>query len=101
MAIPLKYNLRNLRVRWRVTLATALYTSIGGIRAVIWTDVIQIIVLICALGFSLNYLLGHIPGGWAGATKLLTGDKDLLVLKHYETIKILAPAQFILLMKHL
>ena len=61
-----------------VTLATALYTSIGGIRAVIWTDVIQIIVLICALGFSLNYLLGHIPGGWAGATKLLTGDKDLL-----------------------
>ena len=62
-----------------VTLATALYTSIGGIRAVIWTDVIQIIVLICALGFSLNYLLGHIPGGWAGATKLLTGDKDLLV----------------------
>lgn len=62
-----------------VTLATALYTSIGGIRAVIWTDVIQIIVLICALSFSLFYLLGHIPGGWAGATKLLTGDKDLLV----------------------
>lgn len=62
-----------------VTLATALYTSIGGIRAVIWTDVIQIIVLICALSFSLIYLLGHIPGGWAGATKLLTGEKDLLV----------------------
>ena len=62
-----------------VTLATALYTSIGGIRAVIWTDVIQMIVLICALGFSLSYLLGHIPGGWAGATKLLTGPKDLLV----------------------
>lgn len=62
-----------------VTLATALYTSIGGIRAVIWTDVIQIIVLVCALSFSLVYLLGHIPGGWSGATKLLTGDKDLLV----------------------
>jgi solute:Na+ symporter, SSS family len=62
-----------------VTLATALYTSIGGIRAVIWTDVIQIIVLICALSFSLIYLLGHIPGGWAGASKLLTGEKDLLI----------------------
>ena len=61
-----------------VTLATALYTSIGGIRAVIWTDVIQIIVLLCALSFSLIYLLGHIPGGWAGATKLLTGPKDLI-----------------------
>ena len=43
-----------------VTLATALYTSIGGIRAVIWTDVIQIIVLVCALTFSLTHLLGHI-----------------------------------------
>ncbi|MDB6117666.1 MAG: Sodium:proline symporter, partial [Verrucomicrobiaceae bacterium] len=61
-----------------VTLATALYTSIGGIRAVIWTDVIQIIVLICALAFSLFYLLNHIPEGWAGAKKLLTADKDLI-----------------------
>ncbi len=60
-----------------VTLATALYTSVGGIRAVIWTDVIQILVLVCALGFSLVYLLGHIPGGWAGATQLLTGKDDL------------------------
>ncbi len=62
-----------------VTLATALYTSIGGIRAVIWTDVIQIIVLICALSFSLAHLLGHIPGGWSGAKQMLTGPKDLLV----------------------
>lgn len=62
-----------------VTLATALYTSIGGIRAVIWTDVIQIIVLVCALSFSLIYLLGHIPDGWAGAKKLLVGGKDLIV----------------------
>lgn len=62
-----------------VTLATAIYTTVGGIRAVIWTDVIQIIVLVCALGFSLQYLLGHIPGGWDGATKLLTGPKDLAV----------------------
>lgn len=62
-----------------VTLATAIYTTLGGIRAVIWTDVIQIIVLVCALGFSLQYLLGHIPGGWDGATKMLTGPKDLAV----------------------
>jgi len=62
-----------------VTLATAIYTTLGGIRAVIWTDVIQIIVLVCALGFSLQYLLGHIPGGWSGAKEILTGPKDLAV----------------------
>jgi solute:Na+ symporter, SSS family len=62
-----------------VTFATAIYTTVGGIRAVIWTDVIQIVVLVCALGFSLMYLLGHIPGGWSGATQMLTGPKDLIV----------------------
>ncbi|MGC4014031.1 MAG: sodium:solute symporter [Luteolibacter sp.] len=71
-----------------VTFATAIYTTVGGIRAVIWTDVIQIIVLVCALGFSLHYLLGHIKHtdgagvityGWEGAKKVLTGPKDLAV----------------------
>ena len=60
-----------------VTILTALYTAIGGIKAVIWTDVIQILVLFCALGFSLWFLLGHIPGGWAGAKEQLTGEHDL------------------------
>jgi SSS family transporter len=47
-----------------ITVMTAIYTSIGGIRAVIWTDVIQIVILFAALGFALYYLLGH-TGGWA------------------------------------
>lgn len=62
-----------------VTLATTVYTALGGIKAVIWTDVIQILVLFAALGFSLYHLLGHIPGGWEGAKTSLTGAKDLLV----------------------
>ena len=59
-----------------VTFATAIYTTVGGIRAVIWTDVLQIIVLICALCFSLVFLLGHIPGGFAGAREALQGPDD-------------------------
>lgn len=47
-----------------ITVLTAIYTTLGGIRAVIWTDVIQIVVLFSALGFALSYLLGH-TGGWA------------------------------------
>jgi Na+/proline symporter len=43
---------------------------------VIWTDVLQIIVLLCALGFSLTYLLSHIPGGFAGAHQVLQGPDD-------------------------
>ncbi|HEX7261826.1 MAG TPA: sodium:proline symporter, partial [Luteolibacter sp.] len=48
-----------------------------GIKAVIWTDVLQIAVLFGALGFSVWYLLGHIPGGWEGAKSHLTGPHDL------------------------
>ena len=55
-----------------ITALTAVYTAVGGIRAVIWTDVIQICVLFCALGFSLWFLLGKIPGGWEGVKDYLT-----------------------------
>lgn len=47
-----------------VTVMTAIYTSVGGIRAVIWTDFIQVGVLLASLGFTIPYLLGKIPGGW-------------------------------------
>lgn len=60
-----------------IALLTAAYTAVGGIKAVIWTDVLQIGVLFGALGFSLYYLLGHIPGGWEGAKAVLTGPHDL------------------------
>lgn len=60
-----------------ISLLTAGYTAVGGIKAVIWTDVLQIAVLFGALGFSVWYLLGHIPGGWAGAAGFLNGPHDL------------------------
>jgi SSS family solute:Na+ symporter len=60
-----------------ITILTAAYTAIGGIKAVIWTDVLQIAVLFGALGFSVWYLLGHIPGGWDGVTAQLKGEHDL------------------------
>ncbi len=62
-----------------ISLLTAAYTAVGGIKAVIWTDVLQIAVLFGALGFSVWYLLGHIPGGWEGAKSHLTGPHDLML----------------------
>ncbi len=60
-----------------IAILTAIYTAIGGIKAVIWTDVLQIVVLFGALGFSVWYLMGHIPGGWAGVKSHLNGPHDL------------------------
>ncbi len=47
-----------------VTVLTTAYTAVGGIRAVIWTDLIQVGVLVASLGFTIPFLLGKIPGGW-------------------------------------
>ena len=60
-----------------ISVLTAAYTAVGGIKAVIWTDVLQIGVLFAALGFALWYLLGHIPGGWEGAKSHLQKPDDL------------------------
>lgn len=60
-----------------ISLLTAAYTAVGGIKAVIWTDVLQIAVLFGALGFSVWYLLGHIPGNWDGVKSHLDGARDL------------------------
>jgi solute:Na+ symporter, SSS family len=49
-----------------ITVLTAMYTAHGGMRAVIWTDVIQVVVLFSALGFSFFFLLSKVPGGWEG-----------------------------------
>ncbi len=48
-----------------ITAFTALYTALGGIKAVVWTDVIQAIIMFGSLGFAAWYLLAHIPGGWS------------------------------------
>ena len=50
-----------------VTVLTSIYTAVGGIRAVIWTDFIQVGVLVASLGFSIWYLLGKLPNGWESA----------------------------------
>lgn len=47
-----------------VSLATAIYTTVGGIRAVIWTDFIQVGVLVAAVGFAIVFLWGKVNGGW-------------------------------------
>lgn len=60
-----------------LTAITAVYTTLGGIKAVVWTDVIQAGVMYCGLGFAIWALLNGIPDGWAGAKKYLNGPKDL------------------------
>src|SRR5216110_3798947 len=47
-----------------IVVLTAIYTTLGGIKAVIWTDVIQASIMIGSALVALGLLYAAIPGGW-------------------------------------
>jgi SSS family solute:Na+ symporter len=47
--------------------ATALYTFLGGLKAVIWIDLIQVFVYLSGALLALGFLFTHLPGGFSGA----------------------------------
>jgi SSS family solute:Na+ symporter len=48
-----------------VAAITVVYTFLGGMKAVIWTDVIQFSVYIAGALVALLILVGKLPGGWS------------------------------------
>lgn len=51
-----------------VTALTLLYTFQGGMKAVIWTDVIQLFIYLTGSAAAFLLLIHRIPGGWSGVT---------------------------------
>ncbi|PWU10279.1 MAG: sodium:proline symporter [Verrucomicrobia bacterium] len=60
-----------------VTLLTTLYTAIGGIKAVVWTDLIQATLMVGAMIFAFFTLVRDIPGGWATVHQQTEGLKAI------------------------
>jgi solute:Na+ symporter, SSS family len=46
--------------------ATMLYTYLGGMQAVIWTDLIQFVIYITGAVVAAFFIIGRADGGWAG-----------------------------------
>jgi len=61
-----------------VTALTTVYTAAGGIRAVVWTDVIQATVMGGSVIYALVSLWNGV-GGWAGAQGVLNQPHDLQI----------------------
>jgi SSS family solute:Na+ symporter len=47
-----------------VGLTTVVYTFFGGMKAVVWTDVVQLVVYLVGAGVALALLVHRLPGGW-------------------------------------
>ena len=58
---------------------TALYTLIGGIKAVVWMDVVQMLLYVGGALAAIGFLLGDVPAGWWG-TAVEAGKTDLIDL---------------------
>jgi SSS family transporter len=57
-------------------ITTIVYTYLGGMSAVIWTDIIQLVIYLIGAAFALLILLDRIPGGWSAAMSVAgTADK--------------------------
>jgi len=48
-----------------ITALTLLYTFEGGMKAVIWTDLVQLVLYLAGSAAAFWLLLGKIPGGWS------------------------------------
>src|SRR5215468_1773717 len=56
-----------------IVILTAIYTTLGGIKAVIWTDFIQASIMIGSALTALGLLYFAIPGGWEKIAELHGG----------------------------
>src|SRR5947199_4304306 len=56
-----------------IVILTAIYTTIGGIKAVVWTDFIQASIMMGSALVALGLLYSAIPGGWHKIAKLHGG----------------------------
>ena len=56
-----------------VTVITTIYTAVGGIKAVVWTDVIQAVLMFSSVIFAIFLLLRNIPGGFETVKSNLGG----------------------------
>jgi SSS family solute:Na+ symporter len=62
-----------------VGVLTLIYTFEGGIAAVIWTDLIQLVIYVCGSLLAAYELLHLIPGGWSQVTALAAPDDKFRV----------------------
>ena len=59
-----------------VTLITTFYTMVGGIRAVVWTDLLQALLMLGSVAFVLFFLVRHL-GGMTATSSALGGWNHL------------------------
>lgn len=53
-------------------LVTLVYTYLGGMQAVVWTDLVQLLIYLAGAIAAAACIIGLVPGGWAGFVEVGT-----------------------------
>lgn len=64
-----------------IAVITLIYTFFGGIKAVVWMDVIQLAVYIGGAVLALFILLNKIPDGWQGVAQFAEPDNKFQIFR--------------------
>ena len=64
-----------------VTIITTIYTAVGGIKAVVWTDLIQAVLMFSSVIFAIFLLLRQIPGGLDTVKENLGGLSNIKIFQ--------------------
>ena len=64
---------------------TAVYTLVGGIKAVVWMDVVQMMLYVGGALAAIGFLLGDVPAGW-WTTAVEAGKTNLIDLGLYHSL---------------
>lgn len=75
-----------------VTAVTTFYTAVGGIKAVVWTDLIQAFLMCGAVVFAIWMILAGIPGGLHTVSAMLNGKNMSMIQTGFEATQPLGAA---------
>src|SRR4051812_42580657 len=64
-----------------VTVVTTIYTAVGGIKAVVWTDLIQAVLMLSSVVLAIFLLIRSIPGGLDTVAENLGGWEKVKVFQ--------------------
>ncbi|MHC4079358.1 MAG: sodium:solute symporter, partial [Planctomycetota bacterium] len=60
-------------------MATIVYTFLGGMRAVVWTDCLQFLIYMVGAAIAFGVILDKVPGGWSEVAEIASSRDKLRV----------------------
>ena len=64
-----------------IAVITLFYTFFGGIKAVVWMDVVQLVVYVFGAGIALFVLFYQLPEGWKTVSEFAVNDNKLQIIR--------------------